>query len=173
DHPRPRLAEGERLGAAALHLPHEEDPDADEQEHRHPLQQDAVPGVRVRRLHRDADAALLERLDELRVLDDVGALGLRRVLERVLDEVAADGDGVDLALVDGLEELREVRLFLAALLRALENREQEDDDEADHHPEGKVLVDLIHTGPLIIAPASKGGAARQIPSSAATYGRLR
>jgi len=37
DKPCSRFSETERLGAAALHLAHEEDPDADEEEHRHPL----------------------------------------------------------------------------------------------------------------------------------------
>ena len=49
DEPGPRLAEGQRLGAAALHLAHEEDPDADEEQHGHPLEHDGVPGVGVRR----------------------------------------------------------------------------------------------------------------------------
>src|SRR2546426_1639652 len=37
DAARSRLAEREGLGAHALHLAHEEDPDADEQQHRHPV----------------------------------------------------------------------------------------------------------------------------------------
>ena len=45
DQPGARLAEGQRLGAAALHLAHEEDPHADEQQHRDPLQHDGVPRV--------------------------------------------------------------------------------------------------------------------------------
>src|SRR2546425_10927217 len=40
DQPCSRLPEGERLRAAPLHLAHEEDPDADEEEHRHPLEED-------------------------------------------------------------------------------------------------------------------------------------
>src|SRR5581483_1735499 len=40
------LPEGHRLAAAHLHLAHEENPDADQEEHRHPLhEQDDVPGV--------------------------------------------------------------------------------------------------------------------------------
>ena len=83
-------------------------------------------------------------LIEVRIVDDVGALGLRAVLEVVRDVVAADHHGFDAALLDGLQELREVRLLLPALLRALEDGEEQDDDEADHHPEGEILVDLIH-----------------------------
>ena len=39
--PRARLAEAHRLAAARLHLAHEEDPDADQQQHREPGDQDA------------------------------------------------------------------------------------------------------------------------------------
>src|SRR3989475_262584 len=166
--PGPRLPEAQRLGAAPLHLAHEEDPDADEEQHRHPLQEDRVPGVGVGRLHRDADTAVLQGLDEVGIFDDVRALRLRRILERVRDEVAADDDGLDPTLIERLEELGEVRLFLAALLRPLEDGEQEDDDEADHHPQREVLVDLVHVRPDIIAPGRGDRGGRQIASSSAT-----
>jgi len=35
-------------------------------------------------------------------------------------------------------------LFLPVLLATLEDREQQDDNQAYHHPEGDVLVDPIH-----------------------------
>src|SRR6185436_15595072 len=54
---------------------------------------------------------------------------------------------LDSALVQSLEELREVGLLLPALLRTLKYGEQEDDDQTDHHPEGEVLVDLVHARP--------------------------
>src|SRR2546425_42264 len=163
--PGPRLPEAQRLGATPLHLAHEEDPDADEEQHRHPLQEDRVPRVGVGRLHRDADAAVLQGLDEVRVLEDVRALRLRRVLERVRDEVAPDDDGFHPALIERLEKLGEVRLLLATLLRALEDGEQEDDDQADHHPERKVLVDLVHARPVIITPGPGDGGERQVTRS--------
>src|SRR5438094_133883 len=148
DQPCSRLPEAQRLRAAPLHLAHEEDPDADEEEHRHPLEEDRVPRVRVGRLHRDADAPVLQRLDQVGVLHDVGPQRLRRVLERVRDVVAADHDRVHATLVHGLQELGEVGLLLATLLRALEDGEQQNDDETDHHPEREIFVHLIHPPPL-------------------------
>src|SRR5713226_1985469 len=148
DEAGPRLAEAERLRATALHLAHEEDPHADEEEHRHPLQHGRVPRDRVGRLHGDAHAAVLQRLDEVGVLDDVGPLHLRGVLERVRDVVAADHDGLHAPLVHGAQELGEVRLLLPALVRALEDGEQQDDDQADHHPEREILVHLVHPRPV-------------------------
>ena len=84
--------------------------------------------------------AVPERLDEVRVVDDVGP-ELAAVLELAGDEVAADRDGLDPALLDVLQELGEVRLGWLVLRQRPEHGEQEDDDEADHHPEGEVLVE--------------------------------
>src|SRR2546430_1610390 len=110
--------------------------------------EDRVPRVRVGRFHGDPNTPVLQRLDEVGVLDDVGPEHLRRILERVRDVVAADHDRLHAALVHRPEELGEVGLLLPALLRALEDGEQEDDDEPDHHPEREVLVHLIHPRPL-------------------------
>ena len=44
----------------------------------HPLQEDRVPRVAVRRLHGDPHAAVAQHLDQVGVVDDVRALGLRR-----------------------------------------------------------------------------------------------
>ena len=52
------LAEGERLVAAGLHLAHEEDPEADDQQHRRPGQQHGDERVLVRLLGADAGAGL-------------------------------------------------------------------------------------------------------------------
>src|SRR5262249_49018305 len=59
-------------------------------------------------------------------------------------QVAADDHGVDSPLLDRLEEIREIGLFLAALPGSLKERERQDHDQADDHPECQVLVDLIH-----------------------------
>jgi hypothetical protein len=85
-----------------------------------------------------------ERLHQIGVVDHVGLLGGAAVLQRVGHQVAADDHGVDPPLLDRLEEIREIGLFLAVLLGSLKDREQQDHDQADDHPEGEVLVDLIH-----------------------------
>src|SRR5262249_30496238 len=165
DQPRARLTEGERLGAAALHLAHEEDPHANEQEHGDPLQEERVPRVGVRRLHRDAHTPVAEHLDEVGVIDDVGPLRLRAVLQAVRDVIAADDDGLDAILLHRAEEFGEVRLLLPALLGPLEHGEEEDDDQADDHPEREVFVNLVHVKE-IIDPAEWCRAARPTYASA-------
>src|SRR5438874_8028810 len=144
DEARAGLAERQRLRAAALHLAHEEDPDADEEQHRHPLQKDRVPRVAVGRLHGDADALVAEHLDEVRIVDDVGALRRRAVAQVVGDEVAADDHGFDATLLDRLQEFREVRRLLPPRLCVGKHSEEEDDDQADDHPQGEVFIDLVH-----------------------------
>src|SRR5262249_60021408 len=62
------LAERQRLVAAALHLPHEEDPEADDEEERAPRIEDGRPRTDGRFLRRDDDAALDQLVDETVVL---------------------------------------------------------------------------------------------------------
>src|SRR5262249_7572641 len=143
---------------------HEEDPHADEEQHRHPLQEDRIPRVRIRWLHRDAHASIAQHLDEVRIIDDVGPLRLRAVLQAVRDVIATDDDGLDAVLLDGPEEFGEVRLLLPALLSPLKHGEEEDDDQADDHPEGELLVDLVHVN-AIITPAVLCRAALRSSSS--------
>ena len=70
EQPRPALAEAHRLAAAGLHLAHEENPDADQQQHREPGDQHAPDRRRavVERLGADADAVLLQLGDEIRIV---------------------------------------------------------------------------------------------------------
>src|SRR5436190_1758307 len=117
-----------------------------------PMQEDRVPRVGVRWLHGDAHTPVAEHLDEVGVIDDVGPLRLRAVLQAVRDVIAADDDGFDAILLHRAEEFGEVRLLLPALLGPLEHGEEEDDDQADDHPEGEVFVNLVNVNE-IIAPA--------------------
>jgi hypothetical protein len=81
-----RLAERERLGAAALHLAHEEDPDADEEQHRDPLEEDRIPGIAVLGLDLDPHVLFLQRLHEVGILGGEGLEG-RAVTEAAVDRV--------------------------------------------------------------------------------------
>src|SRR5690349_921883 len=66
-------------------------------------------------------------------------------LTRAGDVVPLEGDLTDLPGLDLLEEIREHDLAPGRLI-LLEELEKEDDDEADHHPQGEVLVERIHSG---------------------------
>ncbi len=141
-----RLAEAHGLAAPRLHLAHEKDPYADEQQEREPRNENAeqrrhalVVGRRA-----DADAALGEAADERRV---VGRIGAERSAVSVVagDLVALDGHVAHLALVDLGEELgkREVGLR-AALRRSLEQVEQGDQQEPDDHPQREIATEIVH-----------------------------
>ena len=70
---RAALAEGHRLAAAALHLAHEEDPEADQEQHREPVDEEHVPerlGILAARV--DPDALFAEVADELGILRGEG-----------------------------------------------------------------------------------------------------
>ena len=74
---RLRLAEAHGLAAAALHLAHEEDPDADQQQHREPGDEHAEERRHafVRRLRRDRDALVVEAAHKRGIGGRIGAEG--------------------------------------------------------------------------------------------------
>src|SRR5262245_8573671 len=180
DQTRPRLAKRERLGACALQLAHEEDPDGDEEQHRDPLQENGVPGIVVRRLDLDPNAFVPERFHEIRILGGKG-LERRAVTQATVHRVAPERDLLDLVGVDFLQKIGEDDLAARRLL-GLEEVEQEDDDQADHHPQGEVLIEAVHREKYTARAqgACGGGAGRpdraQVAwprSSTAMYGRFR
>src|SRR6202140_760116 len=84
EHARARLAERERAAApAALHLAHEEDPHADEQQHREPRHEDAhEERLLLDRLRFDRDAELHEVADHPRILDAGSVHGVSLAVAR-------------------------------------------------------------------------------------------
>ena len=91
--PRAALAEAHRPAAAALHLAHEENPHADQQQHREPRNQDAEQRGHVLVDRRGGDAhALVDRAgDEARVVRRIGR-ERAAVGEMAVDGVALDRD---------------------------------------------------------------------------------
>ena len=66
---RPALAERHRLAAADLHLAHEKDPHADQQQHRKPIeQQNHVPRRIFFRLRGDLDFLVAQRFHQFRIV---------------------------------------------------------------------------------------------------------
>ena len=136
------LAEGHRLAAADLHLAHEEDPDADEQQHREPLdQEDHVPGLAVLGLGRDLDALVAQQLDQVRVLRREGLEAL--AVEVVpADVLPLDRDLLDVALLDRREELAEDDLRIACLL-AIQQVEEQQHHQPKDQPQRDVAGYLV------------------------------
>ena len=174
DEPGARLAEGQRLGPTALHLAHEEDPDADEEQHGHPLEQDGVPRIRVRRLDLDLDAAVAQRLDQVRVVGGE-APERRAVAEPPRHRVASERHLPHFAALDLLQEVGEDDLAAGRLV-GLEQVEQENDDQPDHHPERKVLVERVHGAEIIPQGSGRSRgrrAARRVRERRSDRGRRR
>jgi len=121
--------------AAGLHLAHEEYPDADQEQHREPIDQNRKERrhlvIRLPCLH--LDALRHETLDQLRIVRRDHIKRGASVLVETGDLVAFDDDGRDFATVDFRYELRIGHFCLHAAPRgALEqvkkSHHQNDDD---------------------------------------------
>src|SRR5438270_5861170 len=155
-HPlRARLAEAHHLRAAALHLVHQEDPEAEEQDEREQRREDRPP-------RRPADALRVER----DVLLQHQALNLRlRLVARVVDDdrlAARPERDVELLLardedrrVDGpriggdpLDHLRERRLLLLRPMAAERLQGQPDERCDDDQREERAAEESVHEASL-------------------------
>ena len=146
---RLRLAEAHRLAAAALHLSHDEEPDAENEQHREPCEQ--RPQQRellADRLGDDLHVLLAQLLDIGRVLRSVG-LERGAVDQQTGNLLVLYRHLADPALIDFLQECRERHVVRAAALAgALEELEQGDQQECDDHPQSEVSEIGIHELPL-------------------------
>src|SRR5207247_5175404 len=144
------LPEGHRLAAAHLHLTHEEDPHADQEEHGRPVHhRDQVPGLVVLRLDVDLDLLVVQRLHQVRVLGRIGleALAGPAALGLVVavDGLALHADVVDLVIVHRLQEAAEWHLRLARLLLGHHGPEEQP-EEQEEQPEAEIAGDWIQVG---------------------------
>ena len=143
EHARLALAERERAApAAALHLAHEEDPHADEQQHREPrdehLREEALLFLR---LGLDLDAVLDQVPDHPQVTGAVRHVVLL-VGADPLDRAAFDHGGFDAALSGLFHELG-VRHRLARGLPRVELLDDRENHQADDQPDADVLNQII------------------------------
>src|SRR5262245_37712929 len=95
-------------------------------------------------LEGDARALPLEAVGERGVERPVGREGAA-VAQRPGDVLALDDDRLDVVAVDLVEELADrVRRLAAPRTRTLEDLVEGDQQDADDHPEGEVLADVVH-----------------------------
>ena len=145
-----RLAEAHGFAAGPLHLPRQEDPDAEEGDQRQAVdEQRHQPGIAVRRrLGRDRDVLGVELLHQRRIVRRIGGEGPVVLQIMAGDLVAGDRHVANIALVDILQELAEgdlLRLRLAP--RVLEQHDQRNDEKKNDDPEGEVPEIRIHNRP--------------------------
>ena len=152
EHARLALAErhGAAAGAATLHLAHEENPHADQQQHREPVDEDRhQQAVLVGFDHFDIDLVAEQVIHHLGIIrgclrDELAAVGAH-----ALDGVPFDLDTLHLALLHLGDEIRIVDLLLGSCLGAeiVEHRHQHDGDD---YPEQEILCKIVQTGVLKI-----------------------
>src|SRR5690606_18806361 len=145
-HPRPALAErhGPTAATAALHLPHEEDPDADQQQEREPgneyLQQQAAS---LGLLGVDDHAVFEQRADQGIVIG-LWAVGPEPRAGRAHagDDRPLHGHLADAALLHFLNEVR-VGDLAGYRVPILEIAEHGHEDDGDNDPEDQILGHVI------------------------------
>ena len=144
-----RLAEAHGAAAARLHLAHEEDPHADQQQHGEPVDQHAQDRghVLLGRPGRDLDALLAQPLDEVGILGRDRGEGAALVTVDAGNAMLGDGYFRHVAGLDAGQELRVADLVAApALARVLEQIEQRHQQQADDDPDREVPEVGIHRG---------------------------
>ena len=118
---RAALAERERLVPAALHLPHDEQPEADHQQNGSPRIEKRGPGTGGLRLGRNLDVLAFELVGQTLVLgwrveaELLAPVAVDRVVQRAGQLVARHRDLRDFPVVDVLHELRKRHRRFVAL----------------------------------------------------------
>jgi hypothetical protein len=144
EHARAALAEGHRAPAAgaALHLAHEEDPHADQQQHREPGDEDlGQQALLVARLGHHGHAVGQQVVDHLGI---VGRIGLETLAGRGLavDDTILDGHAGDIALFDLGDEFGIAEL-IGARRRRSETVEHGHQHHCDDHPQNQILGHVV------------------------------
>ena len=140
------LPKPHRPAAAALHLPHEEDPDADQQQHREPRDQHAEQRrhVLLDRRRGDPHALVDQAADQTRIGRRVGA-ERATIGEMPGNVVALDRDIRDLPAIDLGNEIRKRERRLRAAGRGcLKQIEKGDEKQPYDDPEGEILAEIVH-----------------------------
>ena len=125
----PAFAERHGLAAAHLHLPHEEYPHPDQQQHREPLDQHGyVPRISLFRPDRDLHPLLTQGAHQVRIFWHEG-LKTFFVTEFAVDRPALDDDFRHLPFFNCGEEVAKHLLRLFGLL-TIEQVEQEEEHQS-------------------------------------------
>src|SRR4029079_4155133 len=146
------LAERKGFVPSALHLPHDENPEADHQEDRGPRIEKRRPGTRCFRLRLNLDVFLVELICQAVVVRCVGAELIGSVarvagLERARNLVSDHDDGGNLIFVDRLHELREGPRSLSLAGKCVREVPDEDPDHDEDHPEQQALEGRVQPRP--------------------------
>ena len=137
---RPALAEAEGLVSAALHLPHHEYPESDQQEERRCVHQNGNPAIRVARLERHLNFLVAQHVVELRII--AGNFRVEGIIPRrevAFDGVDIDADRFDIAGLHLSQEFAEVQRLVGLLVAVLDHGPQQDRDANQDGPKNYSL----------------------------------
>ena len=143
---RLRLAKAHSLAGGALHLAHEENPDADQKQHREPVDEDGEEGGCIARVGHGGDfnALVVDLADDIGMVgdDDVDFLVIGRGADNdiALQLDFRDGAGIRLAHEVAIGN-RLQRIDAGASMA--EHIEDADEEKPHHHPDEDIAAELV------------------------------
>ena len=143
------LAKAHSFAARPLHLPRQENPDAEEGYERQAVdQQRDDPIIAIRRgFRRDLHVLLVEGLHQSRIIRRISRESAA-IVEMPGNLITGDRHFADVALIDLVEKLAEADVLRrGALPRVLEQHHQGDDQQKNDDPERKIPEIRIHLRP--------------------------
>ena len=141
----PALAERHGLATTHLHLAHEEDPHADQEQHRKPLNQDGdIPGVALFRPRGHPYPPVAQGPHEVGVVG--GSVGLEAVViaKFSTNDLPLNNDLGDLTFFYSREEITKDNFRFSRLL-TIEQVEHEQEDHPENQPQCEIRRNLIHS----------------------------
>ena len=146
-HPCAALPKAQRLVAAALHLPHHEDPERNQQDEGHGVENDRRPVAAIVRLVRHIHVLVQQELVHILVRRRNVRAQLARlvVLERAFHLTAGDRHLANPPLIHLAHELREAQLLVHAVAARFDDVPEQDDHADHHHPENCCFYVRVHS----------------------------
>ena len=132
------LSKREGFPSADLHLPHEEEPDADQEDHGKQIDENLKEGSIAFLLRIDDDSFLSENFYHLRVF---GYIGLECLAVHILpgDVSALSFHFSDLSVFHGNNEIRIVLIRNRLAGFGIKELEEEDQNDKNNSPENQIL----------------------------------
>ncbi len=143
------LTEAHRTARATLHLAHEENPYAEDQDHRKPRQENAdqragTVGFRARS---NRDILAFKARNKTCIARRIGLEGRAIISKRTADPLAGNRDRFHATVGNVVNKLRIGNFTgIGALTWALEQVEQRDQKKSNDRPKGEVAIVRIHIG---------------------------
>ena len=142
---RAALAEAQRFIAAALHLPHHEDPESQQQDERRSLHQQREPGIGVGVLDFHLDAVILQQVVNGGIVrGNQGTQAFVGAHVRAMHLVSRDVHVLNFVVFNLVDEVGEGDLVLGGMLALADNSPQQHRQTDQNHPKNCCFDVRIH-----------------------------